>query len=180
MNFILSSIYFALPAILANSFPVFVRSYFKSLAKPVDGGKLWRGKPILGAHKTWRGFIVGTVVGIAVVWLQRWLYQYDSFRDISYINYEAESVFLVGFLLGFGALFGDAVKSLIKRRLNVQAGAKFFPWDQLDSVIGAGILILFIKPLTWQMWLFYIGFALIIHPLTNFVSYKLGFKDVPW
>lgn len=180
MNFILTSIYFALPAVLANSAPVCVKSYLKFLAKPVDGGKIWRAKPILGSHKTWRGFVVGIIVGIIVVYIQRLLYQYSSFRNVSYVNYEEVSVLVLGFLAGFGALFGDSVKSFIKRRVGVKSGGKFFPWDQLDSLIGAGIFVSFIKPLTWQMWLFYVVFVLIIHPLISLTGYKLGFKDVPW
>ncbi|MFH1188163.1 MAG: CDP-archaeol synthase [bacterium] len=180
LNFILTSTYFALPAMFANMAPVCCKKYLKFLYKPIDGGKTWRGKPILGSHKTWGGFIVGIITATVVVFLQKLLYQYGSFANISYINYQKESAILVGFLLGFGALFGDAFKSLIKRRFNVKPGDKFFPWDQLDLLIGAGIFISFVKPISLQMWIFYIGLALVAHPLANITGYKLGFKDVPW
>lgn len=179
-NFILTSIYFALPAMFANMAPVCCKNYLKFLAKPIDGGKKWNGKPILGQHKTWRGFVVGIIAAVIVVFIQRLLYQYSVFANISYINYKKESVFLVGFLFGFGALFGDAIKSLIKRRFNVKSGDRFFPWDQLDMLIGAGIFTSIIKPVNLQMWVFYIGFALVAHPLINIIGYKLGFKNVPW
>lgn len=180
LNFILTSIYFALPAMLANMVPVFCKKCLKSLAKPIDCGKIWNGKQILGSHKTWRGLIVGIATGIIAVFAQKALYQYDEFAKISYINYQKENVILVGFLVGFGVLFGDAVKSLIKRRFNIKPGDKFFPWDQLDLLLGAGIFISIVKPLSWQMWIFYIGFALVAHPLINMAGHKLGFKEVPW
>lgn len=180
LNFILTSTYFALPAIIANMAPACCKSYFKFLAKPVDWGKTWNGKPILGSHKTWGGFVAGIIAAVIIVFMQKLLYQYGGFANISYINYQKESVFLAGFLFGFGALFGDAVKSLIKRRVNIKPGDKFFPWDQLDMLVGAGIFISIIKPLSWQMWIFYIIFALVAHPLANITGYKLGFKDVPW
>ncbi|MFH1564977.1 MAG: CDP-archaeol synthase [bacterium] len=179
-NFILTSIYFALPAMVANMAPACCKNYLKFLAKPVDGGKKWNGKPILGSHKTWRGFFVGIITAIIFVFIQKLLYQYSSFSNISYINYQKESVILIGFLFGFGALFGDAIKSLIKRRFNVRSGDRFFPWDQLDMLIGVGIFISIIKPVSLQMWVFYAGFALVAHPLINIIGYKLGFKDVPW
>jgi len=178
-NFILTAIYFALPAIFANSAPVFVKS-ISFLNKPIDGGRKWHGKPILGSHKTWRGLFFAIVAGIIIVYIQRIFYQYEVFRQVSYIDYQKESVILVGFLVGFGAIFGDAVKSFIKRRVGIKSGDRFFPWDQLDSLIGAGLFISLIKPLTWQMWLFFVGFALIVHPLANFMAYKTGVKEVPW
>lgn len=180
LNFILTSIYFALPAMFANIAPVCCKSYFKFLAKPVDGGKTWKGKPILGSHKTWRGLFAGVIAGVIVVFIQKFLYQYSNFSNISYINYQKENAIWVGFLFGFGALFGDAIKSLIKRRFNVKSGDRFFPWDQLDMLFGAGIFISVIKPISLQMWIFYIGFALVAHPLINIIGYKLKFKDVPW
>jgi CDP-2,3-bis-(O-geranylgeranyl)-sn-glycerol synthase len=180
LNFTLTSIYFALPAMIANMAPVFFRPYLKFLYKPVDGGKKWNGKPVLGSHKTWGGFAAGIFAAIIIVFIQKILYQYNIFSKISYINYQKESVILVGFLFGFGALFGDSIKSLIKRRLNIKSGDRFFPWDQLDMLLGAGILISLIKPLSLQMWIFYIGFTLVAHPLINIIGYKLGFKEVPW
>lgn len=180
LNFILISIYFALPAMVANIAPACCKNYLKFLAKPIDGGKIWEGRQILGSHKTWRGFVVGIIVAAMVAFMQKLLYQYDSFANISYIDYQKESAIAVGFLLGFGVLFGDAVKSLIKRRFKIKPGDRFFPWDQLDMLFGAGILIAIIKPISLQMWLFYIGFALVAHPLINIIGYKLKLKDVPW
>lgn len=180
LNFILTSIYFATPAMFANMAPAYCKNCLNFLNKPVDCGTTWKGKPILGSHKTWRGFIVGIITGIIVVFAQKILYQYSSFANISYINYQKENAIIVGFLFGFGVLFGDAIKSLIKRRFNIKPGDKFFPWDQLDMLFGAGILIAVIKPISLQMWIFYIGFALVAHPLINMAGHKLGFKEVPW
>lgn len=165
---------------MANMSPVLFKPYLKSLYKPIDGGKIWNGKPILGPHKTWGGFLSGIIGSTMIVFLQKILYQYDSFAKISYINYQKENIFWVGFLFGFGALFGDSIKSLIKRRLNIKSGDKFFPWDQLDMLLGAGILIAIIKPISLHMWIFYIGFTLVAHPLINIIGYKLKLKEVPW
>lgn len=178
--FFLTAFYFCLPAIVANIAPALFRHCWEFLAEPIDGNWLWRNKPILGKHKTWRGLIVGVAASIIVVLLQKMLFNYSNFRLISYINYYDENFIVVGFLFGFGALAGDAVKSLIKRRLNFKAGDSFFPWDQIDFVVGASLLISLIKPLTLSMWIVYIIGALILNPLTNRLAFKFGLKDVPW
>ena len=59
----LAVLYFFVPAYVANMSPVVVRNRFPSLAAPIDGGLSWRGRRLLGDHKTWRGLLVGIVVG---------------------------------------------------------------------------------------------------------------------
>lgn len=179
-NFILKSIYLALPVIVANSVPLLIRPYFKFLDHPLDLNKQWNNKPILGKNKTWRGLIFGTLSGILIIYLQKFLYHYDFFKNISHINYQTENILLIGFLLSFGALFGDAIKSLIKRQVGIKSGDRFFPWDQLDSLIGAGLLTSWLVYISLEMWLFYIVFTLLLHTTTNYISYKIGIKEVPW
>ena len=179
LNLILISIYFALPAIVSNTVPACVKK-LKIFNKPIDGGVKWYGKRVFGSHKTWRGLFFGTLSAIVVIAIQHWFYQYNIFRQISYINYETANIWLIGFLLGFGALLGDAVKSFFKRRVGVRSGGRFFPWDQIDFVIGAGLLVSLVAPLTWQMWLVYIIMSLIFHPLINMFAYRVGLKEVPW
>ena len=49
---------------------------------------------------------------------------------------------LIGFLLGFGALLGDALGSFLKRRLGIGRGKPAPILDQLDFIIVALILVL--------------------------------------
>ena len=46
------------PALLPNTFAPFVGG-----GTPVDFGKSWKGKRLLGDGKTWRGFIGGALIG---------------------------------------------------------------------------------------------------------------------
>ena len=57
----LQVLYFFAPAYFANMAPVFARGHFATLAVPIDGGRRWRGRRILGDHKTWRGIVAGVV-----------------------------------------------------------------------------------------------------------------------
>jgi len=62
---IIEALWFIFPAYLANSAPVDV-SQIKALKKygtPIDGGKTFRGKRVLGDSKTWRGLYAGVIAG---------------------------------------------------------------------------------------------------------------------
>ncbi len=182
MTFILQCLYFMLPAYLANMAPVFAHKLgiLKFLARPVDGSRLWRGKPILGAHKTWRGFAVGIIVAIVVVWLQYFLYSAPAFQKISLPDYSKLNLWLLGFLLGFGALFGDAVKSFFKRRVNLKPGAPWIPFDQIDFVLGA---LIFAAPVYFPSWpaiIFILLVTPVLHILTNQIGFLLKVKDTKW
>lgn len=178
-QFILLCLYLMLPAAVANMTPVFVKK-INFLNTPVDFNKKWNGKPIFGSHKTYRGFFFGILAAILVAFIQKILYQYPFFQQISFFNFETTSFILIGFALGFGALFGDLVKSFFKRRMNIKPGDSFFPWDQLDLVIGAIVFISFIKIPSWQMILFGLIVGPTLHIFFNHAGYWLGIRENKW
>lgn len=171
-----------LPAYIANMAPVFVQKLgiLKFLARPVDGGRTFRGRPIFGAHKTWRGFFVGVIAAIAIVWLQSFLYSVPVFQKISLINYFNESPWFLGFLFGFGALFGDAVKSFFKRRVNLAPGKPWIPFDQLDFVLGAMVFVAPVYLPSWPAIIVILLFSPVLHILTNNIGYLLKIKNTRW
>lgn len=180
---ILKVIYFGLPAIIANSLPVIFAKFrwLEIFNKPVDNNYLFYGQPLCGRRKTWRGFIVGIIGGLIIIFGQRYLNRLSHFlKSISLINYESQWLFWAGFLLSFGALFGDLVKSFIKRRFKVVTGKKWWPWDNLDSTLGALFFISFYIKLEWQIILVGIIIGPLIHVLSNLIGYKLKLKDVWW
>jgi len=119
---ITDTLWFFLPAAIANITPVLAAYYkwFPSLNKPIDAHKEWGGMRILGNNKTWRGLILGTIAGTIVGVLQG-------------------HGLLLGFAISFGALTGDALKSLIKRRSGVNPGESLPVIDQIDYIIGAAL-----------------------------------------
>jgi CDP-2,3-bis-(O-geranylgeranyl)-sn-glycerol synthase len=169
-----------LPAAIANMMPVFARK-INFLNISVDFDKKWfDNKPIFGNHKTYRGFFFGILGAIGVAYLQSLLYQYQFFKEISLFNYNETSFFIIGFLFGFGVLFGDLIKSFFKRRMSIKSGDSFFPWDQLDLVIGAIVFISIIEIPPWQMVLFYLIAGPLFHVLFNHIGYWLGIREVKW
>jgi CDP-2,3-bis-(O-geranylgeranyl)-sn-glycerol synthase len=183
---VLKEIFFAFwffgPAGLANvlAFGSGKVSYLRRFNYPVDFGLRFRGKRILGSHKTIRGFVVGTIAAILGVNLQIFLYQNLEWQQaILPVNYSLINPVILGFLLGFGALLGDAVKSFFKRQANIEPGKSWAPFDQVDFILGGIFLSYFYYPLAWHHYLFIIFMWIIIHPTISFLGYLLKFKRSP-
>jgi CDP-2,3-bis-(O-geranylgeranyl)-sn-glycerol synthase len=138
---IAQALYFFVPAYLANMAPVFARGHFEWLAAPMDGGYSWRGRRILGGHKTWRGLLSGVVVGAFAFALQCWLHRVGLARDLALLDYGSVDTVLPGALLGLGAGIGDALKSFFKRRVGIAPGASWLGFDQLDFMVGAYAMV---------------------------------------
>lgn len=141
-----------LPAAIANIAPVLAARYgwLPTLNRPLDGDFTFRGKRILGPHKTWRGLITGVAAGALA----------GFFLGSA----------LLGAALGAGALAGDAVKSFLKRQLNIAPGKPWPLLDQIDFVIGALVVAWFIFPLT----LVHVVTALIIFGVGSYVTSYIG------
>lgn len=190
LNIILSSLYFILPAYVANTFPVLLK--WLPFGLPIN-------KKLFGENKTWRGFYTGYLGALAVLLLQFYLQKSgvlpsgNAISDSSILSaasekgyitplldYEHMNILLYAFIFGIGALTGDLIKSFFKRRLNVSPGQSWVPFDQLDFVIGA---LVFLSPF-YVPTLAVIFTILIITPLlhisANFIAFHLKLKKVWW
>jgi CDP-2,3-bis-(O-geranylgeranyl)-sn-glycerol synthase len=179
---VIKSFYFMLPVYFANMAPVFLAKipYFKELNAPMDFGKEIGKKRVLGSHKTWRGFIGAIIAAIIVVFVQKALMAYGFFSSISLVDYGSANLVLFGFLLGFGAMAGDAVKSFFKRRIDIGPGQSWPFFDQVDYIIGALLFvsIIYRPPLDVVITVFII--TPILNILTNALGYFLKLKEVWW
>jgi CDP-2,3-bis-(O-geranylgeranyl)-sn-glycerol synthase len=138
---LLQALYFFGPAYVANMSPVLVRGHFAALARPIDGGLTFRGRQLLGDHKTWRGILAGAVSGVVVCELQALVFEAGLLRPLASVDYGAVSPALLGFLLGVGTGVGDAVKSFFKRQVGIAPGASWIGFDQLDFLAGAYVFV---------------------------------------
>lgn len=179
MDFILPTLYLLLPGAVANIMPIVVRPYFAGLAIPIDGGATFRGKRIFGDHKTVRGYVFGILGAIVIVLGQAVLMRYEAFAEISLFDY-AERPLLIGFLIGFGVLAGDSIKSFFKRQRGIAPGVSWKPWDQLDSVIGGVIAISFYHVLPWQVYILIALLGFVLHIATRRIGYWIGVNKTQW
>ena len=148
------------------------------LAIPIDFNKTINNKPVLGRNKTFRGIIFGVIFAVIAAYLQSLFYNKEFFGDISFFNYQ--NWLLFGFLMGIGALTGDLVKSVFKRRLGIKPGEKFVPFDQTDFVIGALIFIMPIFDLTLTIFLTSLFLSFILHIIINHIAYYLKIRNEKW
>ncbi len=169
---IFEAVLFFLPAGAGNMAPVLVAKMpvLSKWKTPIDFGKSWRGIRIFGNNKTWRGLASGTLAGafVALVFQQTNLYDTSLLQTA-----------LMGAALGFGALVGDAVESFFKRRLRIESGNSWFPFDQTDYIIGG---LLFVAPLKHlelrDVITIFISYFL-LHLLSSYIGYLLKFKSKP-
>jgi len=150
------------------------------LDKPIDAGKTFLGKPLLGSHKTWRGLVMGILVGFLVVLLQSYFFNYHFFQKISLVNYQKINIFLFGFLISAGAVFGDLTFAFLKRRLNLVPGAKFLPFDQINYVIGAAIFLTPFFKINISVWLTLLIATFFLHIIVNRLGYALNLHQAKW
>jgi len=184
--FLFRCLWFLLPAALSNhnaslgnSLPVPqpFKSWLIKLDIPVDFGYKIRGKEAFGRNKTFRGFVVGISTGILMATLQYILFvSVPFFRENSLINYSKINFVLVGFLMGFGALFGDLIESFIKRQLGKRSGEPWFPFDQLDWILASMILtsIVYVPPLNYILGIIVV--YVLVHLASDRMVQRMGIK----
>jgi len=181
-SFIFSCLYFFLPAYFTNVMASLSKKIkiFDFFSKPLNGRKIIGGYPIFGPHKTWRGIIVGGISGFLIALLQKWLYQYPSIVKITFFDYEKINIFLFGFLITLGAIFGDLVFAFFKRRQNIKPGQPWIPFDQINFVIGAFLFLTPYLRLEIKIWLTVLVFTFVFHVLANHIAYFLGWQKTKW
>jgi len=158
-------LYLMAPAYAANMAPLFIR-YWTGWNRPIS--ERW-----LGAHKTVMGFGAGVLTGVLTTCVQSriaWdsgLVSYDHWLEL-------------GLRFGGGAMAGDSMKSLVKRRIGIAPGKPWIPWDQLDFVLGA---LAFVGGLTFLSWFDMVLILLLSlggHIAVTRMAYWIGIRDVRW
>lgn len=172
--------YFMLPVYMANMAPVIFRNRLKFLDKPMDFGKTYKGKRILGANKTIRGLIVGIILAIIIVYLQYLLKDTRVFYSMTLPALDYSNWFALGILMGAGAIIGDAVESFFKRRLGIVPGKPWVPFDQVDFVVGALLFVSIIYIPKWYVIVSVLLISFLLHFLTNHTAYWFKIRKEKW
>ena len=172
------AIWVMLPAYVPNNAAVLAGG-----GRPIDGGRTWDDRRILGNGKTWRGTIVGTLVGAILAYLLNVLQPLAV--DALGIGFPTFPL-AVMISLPFGAMLGDIAASFIKRRTGRDRGAVFPGLDQLDFAVMALALTVVVAP-SWFFGVFTVALLVVVlvvtpilHVVTNVLAYLFGFKHEPW
>lgn len=180
----LSGIFLFLPALLPNSAAVLFGGGI-----PVDLGRSWRGKRVLGDGKTWRGLVGGVSAGTSLGLLLALLTISLDTSSLWRWGHGLEPLGLV-FSLALGSLLGDMGGAFIKRRLGMERGQKALGLDQYDFVLGGLVLTYLLFP-EWVLQHYIEGEAIlalltllvfipVLHRGINIIGFKLGKKKEPW
>jgi CDP-2,3-bis-(O-geranylgeranyl)-sn-glycerol synthase len=178
---ILYSLYFFLPAFVANPSAVLTKGSTK-----MDFGRSFRsGRRILGDGKSWAGFVGGILFGY-VFGLILFGIAYYLGSDINY-TFIIPLVSIPILILSLGSMVGDAAGSFIKRRLGMSSGQNGFLLDQYPFALMALFLLYLAAPGFFLEVYWNVPAILIIliitpplHRAVNIVGYRMKRKSVPW
>jgi CDP-2,3-bis-(O-geranylgeranyl)-sn-glycerol synthase len=180
LNELLYALWFFVPAGFANATPIVVAKWpiLRDWRTPLDFGRTYRGRRILGNSKTWRGLVCAAAVGLLVFALQQRLAAHLGgfsvyLRSVKY----ASLPLTLGLLLGIGALLGDAAESFFKRQRGIAPGHSWFPFDQLDYIVGACLLAAVVVVLPVKLYVCILVLWLLMHLLFTYIGYLLHLKE---
>ncbi len=175
IELICGAVWFVLPAYVANMTPVVTGG-----GRPLNGGKKFvDGRPLFGPGKTVRGFLTGVSAGVLVGVIQA--LADPLVRPVFPIFFSGRLEIILGSLLiSSGAMVGDLSGSFIKRRLGLRRGSPFPVLDQLDFVVGALVFSRALASFDTGVVIVLMVLTPLLHLGTNYVGYKLGFKDRPY
>ncbi|AHF98692.1 hypothetical protein HALLA_07340 [Halostagnicola larsenii XH-48] len=167
-----------LPAYVPNNAAVLAGG-----GRPIDGGRTWGDKRVLGDGKSWRGTAAGVIAGLALAGVLTAAASSVS-TAVGFDLPEFTPLAALG--LAGGAMLGDILASFAKRRTGRQRGAMFPGVDQLDFVVVSLPLTAllatewFFDWFTWGIVLVIVVLTPVLHVTTNMIAYKLGLKNEPW
>lgn len=184
----------AAPVVIAGILHMIVvrRDLFAALKRPLDGGRTFRGQPIFGPNKTWRGLafmtlaspLLGAVQGLAWgEWAERaGLAPCDLalFAIGRHLTTSVPVALAIGYavtnlLLGLGYALGELPNSFVKRRVGIEPGKTssrvFFVVDQADSVVAAFLVAKVRVPLDWDLIVVGIVVLTLLHLILNGALY---------
>ncbi len=176
----LETLWFFLPGILGNGLiPTIVKLPFVKKEKfhSIDLGATLRGRRVFGANKTIEGYLIAIGIAFLAGLLQHFLADVPFFQKYSLIDYSGLNILWIAPVQGFAAVFGDSVKSFIKRQFDIAPGKPFYFFDQTDIVFTSVLFSALLYPVSWPH---YVG-LLILYPLMHFVftiiGYLLGIRE---
>lgn len=165
-------------AALAHA-PVLRFNLLPELKQPIDGGRRWRGRRLLGDNKTWRGALTMTL-GAAVAALLLWQWPWFWSRLPAEIQGAGAVPYAV--LLSVGATLAELPNSFAKRQLDIAPGtqnrsllgALISIYDQGDFVLGVWLALLPIWVMTPLQALTAFVAVVLVHSIINVLGYAIG------
>ena len=149
---------------------------------PLDGHRTLRGRRLLGANKTARGFVVMLpATSAAFLIVGTWL----SVAGRAVWTYGPLGYAALGLVAGVGFMAGELPNSFVKRQLDIApgspargtiAGPVFFVLDRVDSLLGMLVALSVVVTVpAWTM-AFVLMVGPVLHGLFSVLTFRLGGK----
>ncbi len=165
----------------------FATAMSQNFAVPLDRGRTVGGRPIFGAHKTFRGFVVMVpAAALAFSIVARVAGAGDAqsgLWPLTSLQYA-----LLGAWAGLGFMAGELPNSFVKRQLGIAPGASArhpiarvwqFAFDRLDSGIGMLLATNLLVPTPWQTWAIVLSIGPLLHWSFSVLLFRLRLKARP-
>ena len=169
LRFVGESLWFFLPAFVGNQFPGFAVSIMARCNRShwnVPVSERWLGK-----NKTWPPYPAAILGAMLTLWFQ--------VKVGGACPLDCDRLWLLGALFGIGIIAGDHVKSFFKRRIGIAPGERWWPFDQLDFVVGGLVAVSLLLGLrVWITALVIVPIVLALNPTVNRLGYALGLRRV--
>ena len=148
---------------------------------PIDGGRTFRNRRLLGDNKTARGFVVMIpATGLAFLLLALGLGERAGLWPLSPAQYLA-----LGALAGAGCMLGELPNSFVKRQLGIEPGSAaagvlarpvFLIVDRLDSTLGVLAALMLAVPVPSATVVYVLLLGVAIHAALSVMTFQLGGK----
>jgi hypothetical protein len=162
--------------------------WLRGLARPIDGGRTFRGRPLFGESKTFRGPILVAAGGAAVWALQRnVLHGVEALAAIELVDYAALPGAWFGALACGVAELAELPNSFLKRQLGIKPGgtaaglrgALFYVLDQVDLLFGYWLVLAVAGAATPARVALSAAVVGCVHPLLTVAGYLLRMRPTP-
>ncbi|HEX2269662.1 MAG TPA: CDP-archaeol synthase [Pyrinomonadaceae bacterium] len=163
--------------------------FSQTFAIPLDGGRMFRGRRILGENKTLRGFVVMIPAAtLAFAAIGALLSLPEGVPPVTLWQLTPTGYAALGAWAGFGFMPGELPNSFVKRQLGILPGQApasrltgtiCFAVDHVDSIVGMLVAVTLAVHTPWTTWLWVLILGPSIHLLFSWWLYRMGVKRRP-
>jgi hypothetical protein len=156
------------------------------LARPLDFGVRFRGEPLLGKNKTFRGPVVMAAASALSAWALASVSQPSQLPPGFDFLSRPGPAFRFGLLAGLGYALAELPNSFVKRRLRIQPGDRpaglggvtAYAVDQADSVAGIVLLMRLVYSTPNRILASIFVWGTLVHIVIDMSLYWFGVKTL--
>ena len=184
---LLRATWLVLPVVLSGLGHVAVlkTDLLRALSVPLDGGACWRGRPVFGENKTWRGIALMTGLTALASGTQAALARRNRWTSALDVLQSARvNAWLTGALCGLTYCLAELPNSFVKRQLGIAPGARAtrasrlqYVVDQADSVAGCLVALRLLYRAAARELITAFALGITVHIGIDQLIYAIGVKS---